>query len=223
MRKVMLMSVLFAVLAAAGALAFDPDELNKVTFQNSTGTKIETIFISPSDSEYWGPDIVGADFVVKDGGFIAYYIHYPEKTFKFDIMATDEAGHMFEVYNYVLTDGKEATITFTQKNLNSKAPEFTFATLKVKNNTDKEMQYLFISPSDSDAWGVDLLNSESTLAPGDTHSIVIPIGKEKVTYNLMASNENDDEYVFDLAMDPSKGKEFNAAIDPADLKPAEGE
>jgi hypothetical protein len=223
MRKVMWMSILFAALAAAGAFAFDPNELNKLTFQNSTGTKIETIFLSPSDSEYWGPDIVGADFVVKDGGSIGYYIHYPEKTFKFDIMATDEAGHMFEVYNYVLTDGKEATITFTQKNLNSKAPDFTFATLKVKNNTDKEMQYLFISPSDSDAWGVDLLNSESTLAPGDLHSIVIPIGKEKVTYNLMASDENDDEYVFDLTIDPSKGKEFNAAIDPADLKPPEGE
>ena len=223
MRKVMWMSVLFAALVAAGAFAFDPDELNKVTLQNSTGTKIETIFISPSDSEYWGPDIVGADFVVKDGGSIAYYVHYPEETFKFDIMATDEAGHMFEVYNYVMKDGKEATITFTQKNLNNKAPEFTFATLKITNKTDKEMQYLFISPSDSDAWGVDLLNSESTLEPGDMHSIVIPIGKEKVTYNLMATDENDDEYVFDLAIDPSKGKEFNAAIDPADLKPAEGE
>jgi hypothetical protein len=85
------------------------------------------------------------------------------------------------------------------------------------------MQYLFISPSDSDAWGVDLLNSESTLAPGDMHSIVIPIGKDKVTYNLMASDENDNEYVFDLAIDPSKGKEFHATIEPADLKPAEGE
>lgn len=223
MRKVMLMSTLFAALAAAGAFAFDPNELNKITFQNSTGAKIETIFLSPSDSEYWGPDIVGADFVVKDGGSIGYYIHYPEKTFKFDIMATDEAGHMFEVYTYVLTDGKEATITFTQKNLNSKAPEFTFATVKVKNNTDKEMQYLFISPSDSDAWGVDLLNSESTLATGDMHRIVVPIGKDKVTYNLMASDENNDEYVFDLTIDPSKGKEFDATIEPADLKPAEGE
>jgi hypothetical protein len=223
MRKILWMSILLAASAAASAFAFDPSELNKITFQNSTGEKIETIFLSPSDSEYWGPDIIGADFVVKDGGSLGYYIHYPDKSFKFDIMATDEAGHMFEVYNYVLTDGKEATITLTQKNLNSKAPELTFATLKVRNNTDKEMQYLFISPSDSDAWGVDLLASESTLAAGDMHSIVIPIGKEKVTYNLMASDENDDEYVFDLTIDPAKGKEFDATIDAGDLKPAEGE
>jgi hypothetical protein len=223
MRKVMSMAALLAALAAASAFAFDPRELNKITFQNSTGTKIEMIFLSPSDSEYWGPDIVGADFVVKDGGSLGYYIHYPEKTFKFDIMATDEAGHMFEVYNYVLTDGKESTITFTQKNLNSKAPEFTFATLKVTNNTDHELQYLFISPEDSDAWGVDLLDEETTLPAGDTHSIVIPIGKNKVTYNLMAADENGDEYVFDLTIDPAKGNDFKAAIDTGDLKPAEGQ
>ena len=220
MRKLMVMAVLFAALAAASAFAFDPSELNKITFENSTGTKIETIFLSPSDSEYWGPDIIGADFVVKDGGSLGYYIHYPEKTFKFDIMATDEAGHMFEVYNYVLTDGKESTITLTQKNLNSKAPEFTFATLKVTNNTVHELQYLFISPEDSDAWGVDLLDEESTLAAGDTHSIVIPIGKDKVTYNLMAADENNDEYVFDLTIDPAKGKDFTASIEAEDLKPA---
>jgi hypothetical protein len=222
MRKVTSMAVLFAALAAASAFAFDPAELNKITFENSTGTRIETIFLSPSDSEYWGPDIIGADFVVKDGGSLGYFIHYPEKTFKFDIMATDEAGHMFEVYNYVLTDGKESTITFTQKNLNSKAPEFTFATLKVTNNTDHEVQYLFISPEDSDAWGVDLLDEESTLAAGDTHSIVIPVGKDKVIYNLMAADENNDEYVFDLTIDPAKGKDFKASIETEDLKPAEG-
>ena len=223
MRKVVSMALFFAALAAASAFAFDPGELNKITFQNSTGTKIETIFLSPSDSEYWGPDIIGADFVVKDGVSLGYYIRYPETTFKFDIMATDEAGHMFEVYNYVLTDGKESTITFTQKNLNNKAPEFTFATLKVTNNTGHELQYLFISPEDSDAWGVDLLDEETTLAEGDTHSIVIPIGKDKVTYNLMASDENDDEYVFDLTIDPDKGKDFKATIDAGDLKPADGE
>jgi hypothetical protein len=223
MRKVMFMAALFAALAAAAAFAFDPGELNRITFQNSTGTKIETIFLSPSDSEYWGPDIIGADFVVKDGGSLGYYIHYPEETFNFDIMATDEAGHMFEVYDYEVTDGKEATITLTQKNLNSKAPEFTFATLKITNKTDHEMQYLFISPEDSDAWGVDLLDEETTLAAGDTHSVVIPIGKDKVTYNLMAADENNDEYVFDLAIDPAKGKDFKAAIDAGDLKPAEEE
>ena len=217
------MAALFAALAAASAFAFDPGELNKITFENATGARIETIFLSPSDSEYWGPDIVGADFVVKNGGSLGYYIHYPEKTFKFDIMATDEAGHMFEVYNYALTDGKESTITFTQKNLHNKAPDFTFATLKITNSTDHEMRYLFISPEDSDAWGVDLLDEESTLASGATHSVVIPIGKDKVTYNLMAADENNDEYVFDLTIDPAKGKDFKASIEAQDLKPAEGE
>jgi hypothetical protein len=223
MRKGVLTATLLAGLAAARVFAFDPSELNKITFKNSTGAKIETIFLSPSDSDYWGPDIIGAEYVVKNGGSLGFYIHYPEESFTFDIMATDDAGHMFELYDYEVTDGEEATITLTRKNLNSKAPEFTYATLTVTNDTDREMQYLFISPDDSDAWGVDLLDEKSTLAAGDSHSIVIPVGKEEVTYNLMASDENNDEYVFDLTIDPAQGKEFTATIEPEDLQTAEEE
>jgi hypothetical protein len=220
MRKVLGVSLVLYVLSVASAFAFDPNELNKVTFKNSTGARIETIFLSPSDSDYWGPDIIGADYVLKDGGSIGFYLHYPEKKFSFDIMANDEAGNSFEVYKYQVTDGKEATITFTKKNLNKSAPDFTFASLEVQNDTDHEMQYLFVSPSDSDAWGVDLLNEDTTLAAGDSHTVVIPMDKDSVTYNLMATDENDDEYVFDVVIDPAKGKDFHVTIEQADLKPA---
>jgi hypothetical protein len=210
--------LLLAVLGAAAAFAFDPDELNKITIQNTTGTKIEMIFLSPGDSDYWGPDIIGADYVLKDGGSIGYYVHYPEKTFKFDIMATDDKGNKFEQRDLVVTDGKELTLKLTKKNLNAAAPDFTLATVHFANKTGHELQYLFVSPSDSDAWGVDLLDEETTLADGDTHSIVLPIGKNKVKYNLMAVDENNDEYSFNLTIDPSKAsKVFNWSIEASDL------
>ena len=49
---------------------------------------------------------------------------------------------------------------------------------------------------------------------------VIPMDKDSVTYNLMATDENDDEYVFDVVIDPAKGKDFHVTIEDADLKPA---
>ena len=217
MRKVFVV-LLFAVLCASAAFAFDPDELNKITFQNSTGGKIEMIFLSPGDSEYWGPDIVGADYFLKDGQSLGYYVHYPESSFKFDIMATDDKGNRFELRDLTLTDGKEQTVTITKKSLDQSAPDFRLITVHVRNSTGQELQYLFISPNDSDAWGADLLDENTTLADGDTHSIVVPVGKAKVKYNLMAVDENDDEYTFDVTLDPKKGDEFDVSVDAADLQ-----
>jgi hypothetical protein len=217
-RKSVLLALLLAVLSAGAAFAFDPDELNTITFVNATGTKIEMIFLSPGDSEYWGPDIIGADYVLSDGASVSYYVHHPEKTFKFDIMATDDQGNKFELRDYALSDGRESRVRLTQANLDDTAPDFKLATLEVENNTGVEIEYLFISPSDSDAWGADLLDSESSLSDGDTHSVVIPIGKNRVTYNLMAADENNDEYVFDVKLDPKKGTSFSVSIDPEDLK-----
>ena len=223
MRKTLLPAILIAVLSAAAAFAFTPDELNKITFQNSTGTKIQMIFLSPGDSDYWGPDIVGADYVLKDGGSIGYYVHYPRSAGTFDVMAIDDRGNKFELRDFKVTDGKEQMITLTRKSLNRTAPEFALATLAVENDTGHELQYLFISPADSEIWGADLLDEESTLADGDSHSIVIPIGKDKVEYNLMATDENDDEYIFNVTINPAKGKEFAVSIDASDLQMSGGE
>ena len=61
--RIVAVAAALVLACAASAFAFNPDELNKITFQNTTGTKIEMIFLSPGDSEYWGPDIIGADYV----------------------------------------------------------------------------------------------------------------------------------------------------------------
>ena len=221
MRKILLAAAaaaVFAAVSATAAFAFDPDELNKITFDNSTGSKIEMVFLSPGDSEFWGPDIIGADYFLKDGASIGYYVHYPEKSFTFDIMATDDSGNEFEVRDFVMTDGKEATVRLTPKSLNKAAPDFTLATVHIDNNTGHEITYLFVSPSDSDAWGVDLLDEETTIADGDTHTFVLAVGKNKVKYNLMGVDENNDEYKFNMTIDPRAKKEFTWAIEPEDLE-----
>jgi hypothetical protein len=215
--RIVVVAAALVLACAASAFAFNPDELNKITFQNTTGTKIEMIFLSPGDSQYWGPDIIGADYFLKDGATIGYYVHYPDKSFKFDIMATDDQGNKFEVRDFQMTDGQEAAVKLTRKTLNQDSPDFTLATVHIENNTGHEVQYLFVSPSDSDAWGVDLLDEESTVADGDEHAFVLAVGKDKVKYNLMAVDENNDEYKFNMTIDPKAKKEFTWSIDPSDL------
>jgi len=217
MRKGLVLAVVLMALGAGAAFAFNSDELNKITFVNSTGNDIETLFLSPGDSDHWGPDIIGADSVLADGDSLGFYVHYPETSFKFDIMASDTDGNTFELYDYKFTDGKEAKITFTKKNLNTSKPDFSFATLTITNKTSHELDYLFVSPEDSNAWGVDLLNEDTTLSKGDSEKVMVPIGSNKVTYNLMAADDSDREYTFDLVLDPSKGKSFKASVEDGDL------
>ena len=52
MRKGVLALLLIVSVGVGMAFAIDPNDLNKVTFQNNTGTKIEMIFLSPADSDH---------------------------------------------------------------------------------------------------------------------------------------------------------------------------
>jgi hypothetical protein len=217
-RKGILVAAFLAGLGLVAASAFDPDSLDKVTFKNSTGTKIEMIFLSPGDSDYWGPDLVGADYVMKDNSTLGFYVDYPDETFKFDILAVDDKGNQFEVYDYELGTGKDQLVSFTKKNSTGAAPDFKLANLSLTNNTGYEIEYLFVSPEDTDAWGADLLDEETTLADGDTHNIVIPVGEDKVKYYVMAADEDNDEYQFSFTIDPAKKTEYKFTIDESDMQ-----
>jgi hypothetical protein len=217
-RTVLVVTILVAFFAATGAFAFDPDTLNKVTFDNTTGNKIEMIFLSPGDSDHWGPDIIGADYVMKNNSTLGYYVDYPNSSFKFDILAIDDQGNKFEVYDYELTDGKESTIYLTRKSLNGTAPDFNLATVEVTNNTGNEIEYLFISAEDTDAWGADLLDEDTTLSDGDSHSVVIPVGKDKVKYYVMAADADNNEYQFSITLDANKTKTYSVSVDPSDMQ-----
>ncbi len=221
MSKRNVLSLSFLLAGFAILFAFDPEELNRIEFKNATGKNIQTIFLSPSDSEEWGPDIVGAEYHLGDGKSIGYVVHYPGSSFKFDIMATDEAGNVFELYDFTLTDGKEGIITFTRKNLKSSPKDFTFVKLQIENKTDYDMYYLFMSPSDSDAWGVDLLDEDTILSAGESYTVLVPIGDAKVKYNVMSADEDMDQYTFDLTIDPKTGDEQSVAIEASDLEEPE--
>ena len=90
-------------------------------------------------------------------------------------------------------------------------------TIYVENATEYDIHYLFISPSDSDAWGVDLLDEDTVLEPGEEASYVIPIGDAAVEFNVMGVDEDYESYSFDVTLDPAEGDEVSVAIEPGDL------
>ena len=207
---------LLCALVAQSSLAVSPDELNLITFENKTGSDINYIFLSPGDSEYWGSDILGSSRVLADNEELGFYIHYPERCNEFDIYAVGENDEAFLVFGYEICDGKEAKVEFTQRNLDATAPDFEFTTVTIQNQTSYEILYLFFSPGDSEMWGVDQLDRETTMQSGESVSVLLPIADGVVSYDVQAVDEDEDTYTFSVDINP-KVAEHVYSIENADL------
>lgn len=199
MKKIFLSAVLILGVLISAA-AFDDADLNLVTFANLTGQVIEYIFLSPADSDSWGPEILGSERTLEAGGTLGFYILYPDECGSFDIMAIGEDGGTFTMYEYEVCDGMEELIEFVRKDLIGDVPEMEFVTVYIRNDA-LPVWYLFISPADSDAWGVDYLDEVTILDSGETVSFLFPLADGMAEYDLMAIDEDGDEYRFGFDVD----------------------
>lgn len=188
---------------ATGDSASDmASQLNLITFENRTGDDISYIFLSPSDSIHWGSDILGSTRLLGDDEDIGFYIHYPERCNEFDIYAVSSDDAAYLVYGFEICDDEEANVRLTSSNLDDNAPDFDFTTVTLENETDYELWYIFFSPGDSNMWGVDQLDEATILYPGDSVSVLLPVGAEDVRYDVRAIDEDNDTYSFYVEIEP---------------------
>jgi hypothetical protein len=214
MRKLGALCLVLALLAAA-AWAFDEGELNLVSFKNTTSGTLEFIFLSPGDSDYWGPEILGSERVLESGQALGFYLHYPHECDTFDVMAVSEEGDTYVLYDHRICDGSAAVVEISDKDLTEDPPEMDFVTISIKNGT-LPVYYVFISPEDSAYWGVDYLDEDSTLDMDGSASYLFPASDKTATYVVMAVDEEGDEYRFKFDID--KGSEgLTFTIEVADL------
>lgn len=68
------------------------------------------------------------------------------------------------------------------------------ASVRIRNETDVTIYYLYLSPSYSDSWGVDQLNSDEVLRRGDTHRITFSNGIPTRYWDMRIEDRNG-EYV----------------------------
>jgi hypothetical protein len=211
-----LIGVLAILVLTAGALfAFDEEDLNRVTFVNSTGVTIKGIFFSPGDSGEWGAEILGAERVLDPDGEVSFLLHYPESTGTFDIMAVDENDQSYSLESRVFEDGEEQTVEITEDDVCDEPPAENYVELTIENGLDYDVYYLFVSPSDSDMWGADILDEETILSSGDEATFFVPLD-QAVTYDVAAIDEDGDQYQFTVEMDPDESDSFRAVVEASD-------
>jgi hypothetical protein len=216
MKRVILV-VSLALLLAGAASAFDPANLNSIEFANNTGFDIMYLFFSPGDSEYWGPDILGSERILYDGESLGFYLHYPHSCDDFDFLAIDEDGDAYVIWDYTICDGSSEQIEIT---LDHFEPDYTadmdFVELSLNSSIDYDIYFAFVSPRDSSMYGVDMLDEETILYPGETLSLVVPAGKSPAAYDVMVVDEDADTYSFWVEISSARS-DWTFAVEPGDM------
>ena len=68
-------------------------------------------------------------------------------------------------------------------------------TIRIVNNTGHQIYFIFISPSDNDIWGEDLLG-EDILESGQTFTYQLPQPLNRVNvYDIRLEDEDEDAYI----------------------------
>ncbi len=205
-RKVIFLLLL--IIPIFSLFSFDAEHLNKITFVNKTGLDIWYIFLSPADSDEWGFDILGSERLIENNSLLGFYISYPDEENLFDIMAIDEDGNTFIIFEQPINDNSEEIIVITEADLDDENPEMEFLTVNFYNEASP-MYYIFVSPQDSEMWGVDMMDDEQTLDSYDTLSLLVPVGEDEVPYDVLCVDEDDDEYKFTLYVNTDYADEYD--------------
>lgn len=202
---------------------FDTSELNNITIINNTGIELAHVFISPSDSSIWGLDALGSErnFEVEDT--LSFDMLYSDYENHFDIMAVDGDGNAFVILDQLISDGEEANVILDASLLDEEKNDMNFAEIEVVNPTENEILYVFISPSDSQSWGIDFMGIEQTLEANSTLSWAVPVGDEGSTYDIMVIDDEYNRYIDDFYIDSYELDKVNLYTYTIDQESSEGE
>ena len=106
--KKLILTGLFLVL---GVFVLSAQNLPSVRIVNNTGKEIFYIFISPSDDDNWGGDLLGED-ILENGQTFTYRLPHPlSRVSLYDIGMEDEDGDTYVKWEVTITDN--ARIVFT--------------------------------------------------------------------------------------------------------------
>lgn len=205
------------ILGSAVVLHSQQSALNSVRFTNETGFEIAFLFFSPGDSDRWGPDLLGSGDTLRDGEAMEFFVHYPETCGSFDLMAIDTDGDSYLIWEYEICDGRPGEIEVTLDAFSGPAPELNFVELTLVNELPYQLLYLFLSPGDSQMWGVDYLSSAGVLTEGRTISFLVPAAEAAMTYDLISVDERSEIYSFAFDVDTSR-EEIMFPIELSDLQ-----
>jgi len=217
--------VLGLVLISSGALSGEADyadEVQRIEVANQIGAQVKLLFLSPADSEYWGPDVLGSRRTLSVDQTAEFYVHLPEECARFDLMALNRLGESYVLYGQEFCRSQPTKVIFEAAHRKPQEDRpLEFASLTFENQTGRELVLLFLSPGDSAMLGVDLLDAKQPLESGEARTILAPAYEDGVRFRALAVSREGKRFAFSIEVQGQAPVVYPIQI--GDLQPNEDE
>lgn len=183
-----------------------------VYITNSTGVAILELYMSLAESDDWGSELLGEETFAAGETvlFEPELVGTAEDTW--DIMVVDEDGDEIIFSNVSLSsataldlhwgeDGATPTVSIT----GSDAESYYSQDLDITNGTGVTIMELYISLSNENNWGEDMLGEDVFQADETMHFSTELVGMDETTWDIKIVDEDGDEVVFE-------GINFSSAV-----------
>jgi hypothetical protein len=191
--------------------SLDNGEINTVTVYNETGYTLEEIYLSPRESDYWGPNLLVDGETIESGAFRGFFVHFPGIEGGFDLLCVDTEGYGYLISGVSLLRDRRNDVVVSFEKLMQDGLDLQRVTLTIGNSSVPIFR-LFIAPSDSPALGGDLLDGSRLLTTGEALAVTMPFRRGRVSYTVTAVDEDLDIYVRELIIDSKEPLDNLSAV-----------
>jgi len=162
---------------------------------NNTGYQGYNLFIRAAGTNQWGIDLLGNEYL-RNGHSFSISSLPSSRSNRYDIRLIDTDRDSYTKLNIAINPNTNIIFTFDDFDKDITAAESNEGPpVTIVNNTGSHIFYVYISPTSSDRWGYDRLNSNQTLQNGQTVSLRLP-------YALNVTDK------YDIMLEDSEGVTF---------------
>ncbi len=198
------------------AFALEPGDLQRITISNQTSYDLVSLYFLHEDSQIWGPDVLGSRWV-DPGSEYGFYLHVHRGAKKISLLAVDDDGDCYMLENVSVDVNGEAYVQIGPQHISRNLREPETSRVILTNATGSDILLMFFSPSDSQMWGVDILDDRTLFRRGDSLALHVP-SQYPGAYDILALDREYDSYYRHLEF---PGDESQWYVDITDAQKAE--
>ncbi len=162
------------------------DETATLEIVNAGEYELLMLFVSPADSDFFGPDVLGSEDTLAPDSSRTVSVHADDECFDYDILGIDVDG--FAVYSILpVCDGAHEVIQLGEDGILEEQVAFEhFMRVEITNRQEGAITSLFAAAVDSRYRGANLLTGSERIEPDETRSFYIA-DTEGVSYTIFAA------------------------------------
>ncbi|WP_439816837.1 hypothetical protein [Zavarzinia sp. CC-PAN008] len=161
---------------------------------NDAGEPVSALYVSPGTSSDWGDDVLGGNTVPASGRFDVDVPDPVAENCRYDVKAETSSGRSQEWRAVDLC--ATGALIFRGSNAATADVGDHPQDFALRNDSQKYVHYIYVSPTGQDAWGDDYLGDD-VLAPAESFQVkVSTYPADACAFDVKVKDEDGNEAVF---------------------------